>query len=187
MKRISNAIKTVLWAVAESLYLTWLRFEERAGLILYAAHTGVESVTNATFAISATLPATYDAAGYGLTSIVYTLISEIESFSAYGSVRAITKFQPISGPVEKMKGPPDYGDIDISMADLPLDAGQVILKAAEASSSHYSLKVTYADGEIHYLDFVNFSWSLNVGKAGEALNRLAKLGVCKAPVIVPAP
>lgn len=150
------------------------------------AHTGVASITDTTYAISASLPATYDAAGYGATTITYTVIGKVSQFLPYGSKRPINKFQPINGAVEKTKGSPDYGEGDMMMADVPADAGQVILKAAEASANHYSLKITYSDGEVHYLDVINAAWQLSGGKEGDPLIRTATLGICKAPVIVAA-
>lgn len=151
-----------------------------------AAHTAVASITDTTFAICASLPATYDAAGYAATGLTYTAIGKVSSFMTHGSKRPINKFQPIAGAVEKTKGSPDYGDGDMQMGDVPADAGQVILKAAEASANHYSLKVTYSDGEIHYIDVIVASWELSGGKEGDPLIRTANIGICKAPVIVAA-
>jgi len=150
------------------------------------AHINVATITDTIYAISAGLPATYDAAGYGSTTMTYTAIGKVSSFLPYGSKRQVNKFQPIAGAVEKMKGAPDYGDGDMQMGDVPADAGQVILKAAEASANHYSLKVTYSDGEIHYTDIIVSSWMLSGGKEGDPLIRTATLGLCKAPVVVAA-
>lgn len=172
---------------ANKLHTKLVRYMAAAGLMMFAtAHSAVESFTDTTYAISASLPATYDAAGYGATTITYTTIGKVESFTAYGSKRAIIKFTPISGAIEKMKGAPDYGDGDLVCGDVPADAGQVILKAAEASANHYSIKITYPDGEIHYLDVIVSSWALSGAKEGAPLVRTATLGICKAPVIVAA-
>lgn len=151
-----------------------------------AAHTAVASHTDATYAISASLPATYDAAGYGATTITYTTIGKVQDFLPYGSKRAINEFVPISGAVEYTKGAPRYGQGALVMGDVPADAGQVILKAAEASANHYSLKITYPDTEVHYLDVIVAGWELSGGKEGAPMLRTATLGVCKAPVVVAA-
>lgn len=187
MKRIINAIKAALWAVAETLHRVHLLYMERAGLILYVAHTATATFTDTTYAISASLPATYDAAGYGVTTITYTLIGRVQDFTPYGSKRETGTFKPIAGAVEKYKGAPNYGDGDLVCADVPADAGQVILKAAEASPNHYSMKITYSDGEVHYLDVLVSSWVLAGGKENTPLTRTATLGICKAPVVVVAP
>lgn len=151
------------------------------------ARTTVESLTGAIFAISAALPATYDAAGYGATTMVYTTIGSVESISNYGSKRAVTTFVPVNGPVQKVKGTPDYGVLTMTYGDVPLDAGQVIIKASEASANHYSLKATYPDGEIHYLDVLCSSYEYEAAKAGDVKKVMATLNICAAPVIVAAP
>lgn len=150
------------------------------------AHTAVASLTGTIFAISAGLPATYDAAGYGATTIVYTAIGKVESITPYGSERDIREFVPINGDTEYTKGTPKYGQGDMVMGDVPADAGQIILKAAEASPNHYSMKITYPDGEIHYADVIVASWKTSGGKNGDPLMRTAKLAICKAPVVVAA-
>jgi hypothetical protein len=183
-----NAIKTFSKAVAETLYASYLTFAERWGLMLYAAHTSTETMTGTAYAISATLPATYDAAGYGLTTIVYTVIGGVISFTPYGSERDVQKVKPINGPVEKIKGQADYGDGDMQFIYLPADAGQIIVKAAEANmAQHYSLKITYPDGEIHYLDTIVAAYRYPAAKEAEPFLVTAKLGICKAPVIIAAP
>lgn len=150
------------------------------------AHTAVASFTDTVYAISASLPATYDAAGYAATSITYTTIGKVESFLTYGSKRNINEFVPIAGAVEFTKGAPRYGQGALTCGDVPADAGQVILKAAEASANHYSMKLTYSDGEVHYLDVINAGWELSGGKEGAPMVRTATLGICKAPVVVAA-
>lgn len=187
MNRIINAIKSAAWAVAEECYRVIFRLQELAGLVLYTAHTAVASHTDAIYAISASLPATYDAAGYAATTMVYTAIGKVSEFLPYGSKRNVTEFVPIAGAVEFLKGAPRYGNGSIMMGDVPADAGQVIMKAADASAAHYSLKITYPDGEVHYLDILLAGWELSGGKEGAPMMRTGTIGVCKAPVVVAAP
>ena len=183
MKRIELFVK----AVAETLHRALYGYMERAGLLLSVAHSSAASFTDTTYAISATLPVTYDAAGYGATTMVYTLIGRVESFPEYGSQRSVAEFRPIAGAVEKIKGAPDYGGGPMVMADMPLDTGQIILKAAEASQAHYSMKLTYADGEIHYLDVINTSWRVAQAQEAAFMKRTAEIQLCKNPVVVAAP
>ena len=182
MKRIT----LIVTAVAGVLHRILFIYLQRAGLLLAAAHTAVASHTDALYAVSATLPATYDASGYGATTITYTAIGKVSDFLPYGSKRSINEFVPITGAVEFTKGAPRYGQGDMMMGDIPADAGQVILKAAEASANHYSIKITYPDGEIHYLDIIVAAWTLSGGKEGAPMVRTATLGICRAPVVVAA-
>lgn len=151
-----------------------------------AAHTAVASFTDTIYAISDDLPATYDAAGYAATTVVFTVIGKVESFPEFGSEREIKKFTPISGAVEYSKGVADYGSGQLVLGDIPADAGQIILKAADASANHYSMKITYPDGEIHYLDVLVSGWKLSQATSGEFMKRTATLNFCKAPVVVAA-
>ncbi len=151
-----------------------------------AAHSAAASFTDTTYAISAGLPATYDAAGYAATTITYTTIGRVESFPEIGATREVNKFTPISGAVEYLKGTAEYGSGDMVLADMPTDAGQVIAKAAAASSAHYSMKITYPDGEVHYLDVLVSSWKLSQAQSGGVMKRTATISVCKEPVVVAA-
>lgn len=183
-------LKPAVQAVAETLHRSLFSYMQRVGLIQCAAHTAIEGFSDGggtTYAISATLPATYDAAGYGATSITYTAIGKVESFPEIGSTRNVQEFRPISGAIEKVKGSPNYGGGQMVVGDVPADAGQVIVKAAEASANHYSMKITYPDGEVHYLDVIVCGWRLVQAQEGGLLKRTADLQVCKAPVIVAAP
>jgi len=150
------------------------------------AHASAASFTDTIYAISAGLPATYDAAGYAATTITYTTIGKVETFPEIGSTRPITEFVPITGAVEFLKGAPRYGQGDMTMADIPSDAGQVIMKAADASANHYSMKITYPDSEVHYLDVIVAGWRLSAAKEGAVMTRTATIAVCKAPVVVAA-
>jgi hypothetical protein len=151
-----------------------------------AAHPSPASYTGAIYAISASLPATQDAAGYGATTITYTTIGEVDKFPKYGAVRDIKEFNPISGNTTYSKGVRKFGGGQMSMADMPGDAGQIILKAAEASPNHYSMKVTYPDGEIHYFDVLVSSWEQSDAAEGEFMLRFSEIRFCKPPVIVAA-
>lgn len=150
------------------------------------AHTGAASYTDAIYAISDDLPATYDAAGYAATTVVFTTIGKVEKFPEFGAMREVNKFTPISGPIEYSKGVAEYGSGQMTLADVPADAGQVIMKAANDSANHYSMKITYPDGEVHYLDVLISSWQLSEHSSGAFMIRTATINVCKAPVVVAA-
>lgn len=184
--KVLKAMQQKMKAVAEALHRALFSFMLDRGLILSAAHTAVASFTDTTYAISASLPATYDAAGYGATSITYTSIGKVESFTPYGSKRTVNTFKPIAGAAEYTKGTPEYGQGEMMCGDVPADGGQIIVKAAEASANHYSMKITYPDGEVHYLDVLVSGWVLSGGKEGAPLMRTATLNICRAPVIVAA-
>src|SRR4030043_336826 len=150
-----------------------------------AERTIIEALSGATLAISASLPATYDAAGYGATSITYTAVGQIESFGPHGVTANVTEFTPIdTAVVAKIKGSKNYGNMDLVLAALPSDAGQDIVETAAESANHYSVKMTYADASIHYMDVIVTKFE----QAGGAVNDVHKLNtsfaICRKPVIV---
>lgn len=150
--------------------------------------TVVESLLGATIAISATLPDTYDAAGYQSTDLVFTAIGEVETLGAHGVTSAVTEFTPIdTGVVAKVKGSKNYGNMSMSLGDLPGDAGQVLLKAASESRNHYSFKVTYPDGAVHYIDALVSKFEVQDGSVNDVRKVACELAVCKQPVEVAAP
>ncbi|MDX1489734.1 MAG: phage tail tube protein [Pseudohongiellaceae bacterium] len=150
------------------------------------AHTAPVSFTDTTYAISEDLPSSYDASGYGATTVVFTNIGQVESFPEFGLEQALNEFNPISGDTTYVKGTKKYGQGPMMMADIPADAGQIIAKAASESNNHYSMKITYPDGEIHYLDVLIAGWKLAAGGEGQVMKRSATVGVCRAPVVVAA-
>ena len=152
-----------------------------------AARTVVGTISSATLAISAGLPATYDAAGYGATTIVYTTIGEIENFGNHGVTATITEFTPVAtAVVAKTKGSKNYGTMSLTLGSIPTNAGQVILLAASESNAHYSVKLTYPDGEIHYIDALVAKHEYQDGAVNDVMKVGVDLAICRAPVIVAA-
>ena len=64
-----------------------------------AEGTVLHTMSGATLAISASLPATYNAAGYGATAMVYTTVGEIENFGNHGVTANVTTFTAIANSV----------------------------------------------------------------------------------------
>jgi len=147
------------------------------------AHSAVTGFADTIYAISASIPATFDASGYG--ALTFTPIGKVESFPEFGADRSISAFPGISG-FEYTKGSPQYGQGPMVAGDLPADVGQVIVKAASESHAHFSMSLTYPDGEIHYLDVLVGSWKLNQQTESGQMKRTALIAVCKKPVVDPA-
>lgn len=155
--------------------------------------TVLQTQSGATLAISASLPATYDAAGYQATGITYTVVGQIESFGNYG-VRANTStFTAIADAVvQKFKGSKDYGNASFVMGYLPSDAGQDIIETAVESQNRYSVKITYplgageATNEIHYLDVLVTMREFSGGSVDEVRKLSVDFAICRKPVIVAA-
>lgn len=153
-----------------------------------AAHTAIEPATGTTYAVSATLPATYDAAGYAATTITYTAIGKVQTFPEIGLNRAVGTFQPIASAVEKFDGTPNYGGGDAMIGDVVGDAGQAILKTASEATTraHVSIKVTRPDTAVAYLDCLVSSWQLSQAQENTPYVRKCHIEICREPVIVAA-
>lgn len=152
-----------------------------------AARTSIVTNSGTTLSVSASLPATYDAAGYGATSITYTAVGNIEDHGSHGVTVNVTTFTPVdTAVVTKLKGAKNYGTKTLTIGNIAGDAGQVIMKAASESNNRYSVKVTYSDGEVHYLDVLVSAYSYNDGTVDAARTIACTLEICRAPVIVAA-
>jgi hypothetical protein len=155
------------------------------------APTSVESLAGATISISAALPATYDAAGYASTDIIWTPIGKVENHGSHGGSKTVTKFTPVdTNTVEKVAGSIDYGTKSLTIGNLATDAGQLLLKTAfAASNTHYSFRVVYSDGsavtpETTYLDALVTKYQYQDGAAADVRKVMCDLEICMAPVNV---
>jgi hypothetical protein len=151
------------------------------------ARTVVQSISGATLDISAGIPATYDQAGYEASAMVYTPIGEVENYGNHGVTAAITNFTPVdTAVVTKVKGSKDYGTMSLTVGSIPSDAGQAILDAAAESNNHYSAKLTYPDGEVHYLDVLVSKKEYQDGTVNNISMIAVDLALCRKPVVVAA-
>lgn len=149
--------------------------------------TDVQTIAGALLYISATLPPTYDAAGYDSTDVVYTEIGDVENFGNHGGTATVNEFTPIATAVKaKSKGTKDYGTMSLMIGSIPSAAGQIILAAAFESNAHYSAKLVYPDGEKHFMDVLISKHEYQDGSVNDFSRIAVDLAICKKPVIVAA-
>lgn len=150
------------------------------------ARTVVETLSGARIGISAALPVTYDAAGYDVSSMVFTPVGNVENYGNHGVVAAVTEFTPVdTAVVTKMKGSKNYGTLTMSMAYIPGDTGQQLVRTASESTAHYSFEIRYNDNEFHYLDAIVTKFEYVDGSVNDARKINFDLAVCRPPVIIP--
>lgn len=156
-----------------------------------AEGTVLQTMSGATLAISATLPATYDASGYAASGTTYTTIGQVEDFGEHGGTAQVSTFTAVGDAVvQKFKGSRDYGSMNLTLGQLSSDAGQDIIDTAFASTSRYSVKITYptrsgeTTGEIHYLDVLVTKRTWQDGAVDNVRKLIATFDVCRAPVVV---
>ena len=151
------------------------------------APTTVQSLSGATLALSAALPATYDQAGYGATTMAYTLIGSIENFGSHGVTATVTEFTDVAtATVTKVKGAKNYGTKSLSIGSIPSDAGQMLIDAAAESTARYTAKLTYPSGAIHYMEVLVSKSEFVDGAVNDVQKRNVDLAICRKPVVVPA-
>lgn len=152
------------------------------------ARSVVEALAGATLAISATLPETYDETGYEATDFVWTAVGDVENYGNHGITSVVITFIPVdTAVVAKAKGHKDYGNMALMIGAVPSDEGQAILKAASEVKDHYSIRITYADGIIHYLDVLVSKFEKQDGSVDDIEKISCELAVCRKPVEVAAP
>jgi hypothetical protein len=147
--------------------------------------TVIEGLSGAVLSVSASLPATYDAAGYGATTVVFTAVGEVENFGNHGVTSTVTEFTPVeTAVITKIKGSKNYGTMSLVIGNVPGNAGQVILKAASESTARYSAKITYPDTVVHYLDVLVSKFEYVDGAVNDVQKVNVDFAVCRQPVIV---
>ena len=105
-------------------------------------------VNNGTlFYISATLPATYDSAGYA--AVTWTAIRGVRSIGDMGVVWETFDSNAIGGIRHNKRTGKAANTVPLEMIKID-DAGQTLLKVASASLNSYSFKCLAADGTLYY-------------------------------------
>lgn len=116
--------------------------------------------------MSDALPATEDTAGYEALS--YTAIGEISDVGELGRQYDLVTFNPISTrETVKRKGSYNQGQLTLQMARYPSDAGQTILRAAEASDNNYSFDLELQDGTNLYFQGQVMGYKTTVGNTNQ--------------------
>jgi hypothetical protein len=127
----------------------------------------VYNSTGSTLAICASLPSSYDAAGYG--ALTFTTIGSITSITGdIGGMSQESSHIPLAtGIAVKDKGAHDPGTITAALVIDASDAGQVIALAASLPSvrTRKAFKLTRKDGKIHYFHGPVLGFPVSVGDA----------------------
>lgn len=80
-------------------------------------------------------------------SLTFTEIGDVETFSDHGPEGAVVSYVPLkTGKTRQLKGAINPGNITITCADNPLDAGQIAMVAAALTNRLYPMKLVAADG-----------------------------------------
>lgn len=117
-----------------------------------------------TLSICPTLPANYDAAGFGAVGMTYTLVGEITDLGEFGKEYNLITHNPLGDrKTYKLKGSYNNGSIQASMALDENDAGQTAMRTAQDSDSAVTFKVTLQDGTLKYFTGMVMGFRVSVG------------------------
>lgn len=147
---------------------------------------GSTTVAGTKLAISAALPATEDAAGYA--ALTYTVVKGIEKIGGVGATIAEINFQPLDGPEETHKGPPNYGALAPSLAVDDEDAGQTLLRTAAEPGNNalYSVQITLPSGAKRFSQGRVFGFPETIDTATTLLMANPSIRLSKKVIKAPA-
>lgn len=120
-----------------------------------------------TVSISAGVPATFDATGFG--NLTYTVIKDLTDIGMVGPESPVILHNPVNeNTTYKIKGPRNNGSLDLKGAKpSSADPGHTLLIAAENSPNPYALKVLLANGTILYFQVKVMSYKTAIGGSGQ--------------------
>jgi hypothetical protein len=110
----------------------------------------LQTIAGSKIYISATLPATEDQAGY--EALTFTEIGGATDSPSTGiSANNVTYDLLSEGFTSNRKGQKTYGTGTVNYAEVPVDAGQVIVQAAVVSNNNYAFAISDQNGNFKYL------------------------------------
>lgn len=116
--------------------------------------------------VSATLPATYDAAGF--SALVWTDVGEITDLGEFGREYNLVTHNPLKDRrTVKRKGSYNDGSITLQMARHVTDAGQLLLQEAQDDDASYAIRITFQDSTEAYASAQVMSYKTTVGSVDQ--------------------
>ena len=127
-------------------------------------------------------------------ALSYVAIGEVETIGEFGdSAQAVTFTSLSDGRVRKLKGSLDAGDLTLTVANDPLDAGQIALVAASRTKFSYAVKVVLSDAadtndtdSTFYFRAKVMTRRINAGGANDITKRAFTLGIDSEIVEIPS-
>lgn len=118
--------------------------------------------------ISATLPPTYDSAGFTDVSVTWTDVGEITDLGEFGREYNLVTHNPLKDRrTVKRKGSFNDGSVTLQMARDVTDAGQVLLRTAMDDDNSYSCRVTFQDATVVYFTAQIMSYRSTIGSVDQ--------------------
>jgi hypothetical protein len=139
----------------------------------------VRTTAGTTLKISASNPATFDAAGYA--ALAFTTVGEVTNLAEFGREYNIVTHNPIAnrGTVKK-KGSFNEGQISLELGVDDADAGQTLMRQALNSDNDYSFLITSQSGRKYYFQAQVASYKFNAGGVDQIFSATANLEITTA-------
>jgi hypothetical protein len=133
-------------------------------------------------AISAGIPTAQTDTAYA--ALTYTTVGGVESIGGFGASTEVVTFVPLDGPVEKYKGPTNYGQLSPSMKVDDADAGQALIQTASAPSNSdlYTFRITKPDGALRFFQGRVFGFPETIGAANSMVTATPAIEINTAVV-----
>lgn len=145
-----------------------------------------QSLSGATFAMSASLPATEDSTGYGALS--FSTVGNVTDFGSIGAETNLVSYTPVdTGIVNKRKGSKNYGSQSVTVVLDDDDTGQDLFKTAALSQNVYSFCVTKNDGSKYYYKGLVMGFPIQLGTVDDMIQVSVPIEVDSKIVEVAAP
>jgi hypothetical protein len=133
-------------------------------------------------AMSAGIPAAQTDVGYA--ALTFTTVGGVETIGGFGATTEVVTFTPLDGPVEKYKGPTNYGQLSPSMKVDDADAGQALIQTASAptNSDLYAFRITKPDGSLRFFQGRVFGFPETIGAANSMVTATPAIEINTAVV-----
>jgi hypothetical protein len=136
----------------------------------------IQSAAGASIGISATAPTTFNAAGYGALTV--TTIGEVTDLGEFGREYNLITHNPIdTRATKKLKGSYNEGQISLTVALDPDDAGQTLAKTASQSDADYYFVVTLQSGDAFGFPAKVMSFKRSVGSVDNVVSATISLEI----------
>lgn len=151
----------------------------------------ITTATGSKIFIGPAVPTTTDTEAE-FSALTWVEIGLVESLGEFGDQSNAVNFSSLNdGRVRKAKGVRDAGNLALTVARDPSDAGQNALIDAEGTNNKFAFKVTYPDrvtptgtDSIDYFRALVMSKRNNVGSADNVIRRSFELGIDSALISV---
>jgi hypothetical protein len=138
--------------------------------------SGAFTSAGTTISLTDNEPTTYDEAGFD--ALTFTEVGEVSDLGEFGREYAEVTFNPLGDRrTVKRKGSYNDGNISMSVARVPSDAGQTLLQTALDSDDSYYFEVVLQDGTILYFAAQVMSYTTNVGGVDQITSASVTIGI----------